>query len=601
MTSPELHAYSVTDVGRVRDHNEDSASVFIPSDPSLLERRGVLSVVADGMGGFEAGEIASSAAVDTFSHVYYDSLENNPAHAMILAARAANAEVRKIPAKRCGTTLVAAAVIGSRLIILNIGDSRAYKVTPDGRAAQLTADHSWVADQVQAGLMSQSQADSHARKNVLTRALGASEYPDVDVTEETLAVGESVVLCSDGLHNLVSTEEIGKTVSECAPNCAAMKLVALANERGGNDNISVSIIRAGTLKGLKTESATLPGRRNGRRPKPFAVALILMAVLAASSGFLLLTSTGARNTLGLNGGQSEITSDGASGNDEFSGNTSGSASDPIELSEYGMIPVGKNPLIAFNGGTLVLVDDSSVRELDPRTLETQLEARWSSEQLRDIAVFENDVWVVAKSLQVQQNDSPAHTGVFRIRLSAGGIDVEWVRDSEKAIALGTVGDTLYAVLEGTQNPLRKVNTSEMELEMVRASQRVLDFDGESQVIALARGEDVADSDSGDSPVILQASEIGELDSASGSGWGTLLQGCTNVESTDSWYVPFHPGKTDLYFYEPGSTIEVGHVGGESLGGRQSVLWVAEGPASTAIILYARPQGGASVYEYRLAD
>jgi serine/threonine protein phosphatase PrpC len=279
---------SLTDVGRVRDHNEDTTLIIVPPEDAVRNTKGILAVVADGMGGFEAGEVASSTATDVFSKVYYSSEEPDPARAMRIAASAANAAVREIKAKRVGTTLVAAAVIGETAYVANVGDSRAYLVSPDG-IRQVSADHSWVMDQVRAGNMTPAQAAISPRRNVLTRCIGSDAYVDADVYIEKLCDGCALVLCSDGLHGLVKNAEIARITQTSTPQRAAMALIELANHNGGHDNISVAILRRGETRGLETGFSTV--KDTPHRKRGWVAGLILLAavgsliVAAQSSGW----------------------------------------------------------------------------------------------------------------------------------------------------------------------------------------------------------------------------------------------------------------------------------------------------------------------------
>jgi len=290
VTPVTTSATSATDVGRVRDHNEDTTTVFVPSDSAQLAAKGLLAVVADGMGGFEAGEIASAYAVDALSKTYYSGTEPDPVRALLLGAQNANNAVRAIDAKRCGTTLVAAAVLGERLIVLNVGDSRAYLVSTTG-IRQISQDHSWVEDQVRAGHLTAEQARTHPRRNVLTKAIGSGEYSEADIFEEALCNGCSVVLCSDGLHGLVTDEEIGEVVRVSTPQRAAMKLIELANQRGGHDNISVAIVHNGDSVGLESGYSTAKHQVAWRNPiPPKALTLALSLTLVAALGAVAYTA-----------------------------------------------------------------------------------------------------------------------------------------------------------------------------------------------------------------------------------------------------------------------------------------------------------------------
>lgn len=284
----DAHFSSLTDVGKVRDHNEDTTAVVNP--PNLDDRasKGVLGVVADGMGGHEAGEVASSRAVDAFVKAYYSRSEPDPARALQIAVKAANDAVRGIQAVRAGTTLVAAAVIGDDAHVLNVGDSRAYLVTPDA-IRQISRDHSWVQDQVAAGHLTHEQARVHPRRNVLTRCLGGDAYVQGDYFHEVMCEGCSIVLCSDGLHGMVSDKEIGDVVRRADPDRASLDLIALANKHGGHDNISVVILRKGGVEGLETGFKTV--RADAPRSKAMGWILGVVALLAVCLGAVMFLTT----------------------------------------------------------------------------------------------------------------------------------------------------------------------------------------------------------------------------------------------------------------------------------------------------------------------
>jgi hypothetical protein len=141
-----------------------------------------------------------------------------------------------------GCTATAALVLGDRLVVGHVGDSRAYLIRGDG-IARITEDHSWVAQQVASGALTEEQADHHPRRNVILRALGARKDVEVAMYSETLRPGDVVVLCSDGLSTTVSDGEIGRIVQDCPPQQAVRRLVSLANERGAPDNVTVAVLR----------------------------------------------------------------------------------------------------------------------------------------------------------------------------------------------------------------------------------------------------------------------------------------------------------------------------------------------------------------------
>jgi protein phosphatase len=241
-TALRIECASATDRGRVRETNED-AVYCEPVDSERVRDRGWLCAVADGMGGAAAGEVASDTALRTLVQHYYDPLHPQNIHE---AAQAANAAVHEAARGRpeyegMGTTLTAAAIVGERLHIAHVGDSRAYLVRR-GEARQITQDHSWVAELVRAGALTNEQARAYRYRNILSRALGRQPEVDVDGVEHNLEPGDRFVLCSDGLSNLVGDGEIARVASSEPPQAAADGLVELANSRGGLDNISAIVV-----------------------------------------------------------------------------------------------------------------------------------------------------------------------------------------------------------------------------------------------------------------------------------------------------------------------------------------------------------------------
>lgn len=237
----------ITDVGKVRDHNEDSLGFFEPVDPAQLDAKGALYVVADGMGGHEAGETASDLAVKTMISEYYQNPNPDPAISLREAIQTANESIFKQSVAtsglaNMGTTVVSAVVIHNHLHIGNVGDSRAYLVRND-RIRQISEDHSWVAEQVQKGVLTEDQAEKHPQRNILTRSVGVESETEIDIFHEELQKGDIVVLCSDGLHGVVKAEEIKTEVTQRIPQEAAENLVKLANDRGAPDNVTVIVLK----------------------------------------------------------------------------------------------------------------------------------------------------------------------------------------------------------------------------------------------------------------------------------------------------------------------------------------------------------------------
>jgi serine/threonine protein phosphatase PrpC len=242
-----LDPAQLTDVGRKREHNEDNMAYVIPKDPQVMAMKGALFIVADGMGGHAAGEVASEIAVDTVSNAYYMDDNEDVTTPLLQAIKRANLAIHQRAAENLlrsgmGTTCVAAVLRGNMAYIANVGDSRAYLVR-GGQARQITQDHSWVAEQVRAGLLSEDQARTHAQRNVITRCLGTQPDVEVDVFLEPLQENDSLVLCTDGLSGLISDEEVMRIVDQSVPQESVYHLVERANENGGPDNITAIVVR----------------------------------------------------------------------------------------------------------------------------------------------------------------------------------------------------------------------------------------------------------------------------------------------------------------------------------------------------------------------
>lgn len=238
-----------TDTGRVRRSNQDRFG---------LAEDIALAAVCDGMGGPAGGEVASSLALESFLSVVRQEIEASrgaqnglTARSMLRAAAAANRAVR---ARACfdtqfrgmGTTLVAARLEGTDLTVIHVGDSRAYLVR-DGGAKRLTADHSYVAEQVRLGVMTPDEAERSPMQSVITRAVGIEEDVHPEIGHETVESGDVLLLCSDGFTRHVEDAEIGQllgaTSTEEPLEAICARLIALANERGGSDNITCVLMR----------------------------------------------------------------------------------------------------------------------------------------------------------------------------------------------------------------------------------------------------------------------------------------------------------------------------------------------------------------------
>ena len=235
-----------TDLGRVRENNEDKFDFYEPEDRTLLATRGCLYAVADGMGGHAAGQIASELALKTLVAAYYDSPTESIPRALLEAIQCANETVfavaHTVPDRSgMGTTLTVAVLAEDRLHIGQVGDSRAYLIRA-GEIRQITHDHSWVAEQVRLGGLTEEEAEIHPWRNIITRSIGSQDTVEADVFVEEARAGDIVVLCSDGLTGHVHADEIGRIVSGHAPSEACRQLIELACARGGRDNITVAVI-----------------------------------------------------------------------------------------------------------------------------------------------------------------------------------------------------------------------------------------------------------------------------------------------------------------------------------------------------------------------
>jgi protein phosphatase len=250
----DVRVAAKTDLGRVRENNEDKFEFFIPSDDGTLARKGQVFVVCDGMGGHAAGQIASELATKTFIDVYLNHPAEDPTLAMQGAVGAANRYVNNVsvavPSRRgMGTTLSALILLQGHGYIAQVGDSRVYRIR-DGQVEQLTVDHTWVEEAVRSGLITREEGENHPYQHVITRAIGTSADVMPDIIPCDIAVGDTFVLCSDGLTNHVSDGELLGLVQANGPSEAAWKLVAAALQDGGSDNTTVVVVRIDAIHPL---------------------------------------------------------------------------------------------------------------------------------------------------------------------------------------------------------------------------------------------------------------------------------------------------------------------------------------------------------------
>jgi serine/threonine protein phosphatase PrpC len=238
-----------SDIGCLRQNNEDSVGYWEPEDDQQFLRKGRLAVVADGMGGYEGGQEASRLAVETLVEVYRDFGGDDPQAALVEALRAAHEQIREYsfahPGLRgMGTTCTAAAIVQDSLYYVHVGDTRLYLIR-DGQIRRVTRDHSYVGRLVESGMISPEEAENHPQRNILTAALGTN--PDLIMDSpgrpEPLRPEDVLLICSDGLWGQVRDSEILDAVENKSAEQTGRKLIELARERGGPDNITVEVLR----------------------------------------------------------------------------------------------------------------------------------------------------------------------------------------------------------------------------------------------------------------------------------------------------------------------------------------------------------------------
>lgn len=275
---------AATDAGRARDNNEDAVRLSV-RDEDDSGSRPFLVAVADGMGGHQHGEVASKLAVETLFKSFYADTESPVLDRLRAGVLAANARIVSESggagsASAMGTTLVAAAVLDDHLTVANVGDSRAYLVRAE-RATQVTNDHSFVAEQVQAGTMTAEEAKGSRHKNIITRALGHQAKINVDLFEMGLLPEDRVILCTDGVHGHVEPEEFASIALEEEPHAGCQRLIELAMDRGSTDNVTVAMVVFEPAKAEPELATASPARRGGTG------ALLVMLLLAIILGLLV--------------------------------------------------------------------------------------------------------------------------------------------------------------------------------------------------------------------------------------------------------------------------------------------------------------------------
>lgn len=238
-----MKAYSITDIGERRKINQD----YVYCCDSQIGNLPNLFIVADGMGGHNAGDYASRFCVEFFTNRIKESNHPSPISAIEAALRETNeALLRKaqeqIDYEGMGTTFVVATILDNKMYVANIGDSRLYVIGNEIR--QITEDHSLVQAMVKSGKLDRDEARQHPNKNIITKALGADTFVEPDFFEVDLEEGDTVLMCSDGLTNMLEDEDIINIIkSYDDPQTAADVLVRTANQNGGIDNISIILVK----------------------------------------------------------------------------------------------------------------------------------------------------------------------------------------------------------------------------------------------------------------------------------------------------------------------------------------------------------------------
>ena len=247
---PALEIVSLTDPGKVRSHNEDNITT---------DNEAGFVILADGMGGYNAGEVASGIAVTMLADSLKTALsvglpEQGPGVLVKSEVEKTNGAIYQTAQSQpqfsgMGTTLVCALFHDNRITVAHVGDSRLYRYRQKGTAPaqfeQITRDHSLLQEQIDSGMISREEARRSTNKNLVTRALGVDPTVNVEVQEHEALPGDVYLLCSDGLNDMVGDEEIQLTLSMLGTNLevAAQQLVQMANDHGGRDNVSVILVR----------------------------------------------------------------------------------------------------------------------------------------------------------------------------------------------------------------------------------------------------------------------------------------------------------------------------------------------------------------------
>lgn len=251
---PRVKFVARSEIGHARENNEDKFDFYEPDEEPLLAARGSVYLVCDGMGGHNAGQIASELAAKQFLHAYYHlggTAQEAARHAILQAHHYIAEMASKIPSRYgMGTTLTALILKQDEGILAHVGDSRCYRLR-EGVFKQLSRDHTLVAHLVEQGILTPEQARYHPQRNVIRQAVGVadpSEPLEPDIETFALQVGDLYLLCSDGLTDMVDDAEIEAILRDEPPTRAAWRLVDRALANGGRDNITIVLVRIVALE-----------------------------------------------------------------------------------------------------------------------------------------------------------------------------------------------------------------------------------------------------------------------------------------------------------------------------------------------------------------
>lgn len=283
-TDPKIIYAGISDTGKVRSENQDSFGKFPKEDNPTELQKGQMFIVADGMGGHKEGKKASQTAIDLIHRVYYELPEKSIIERLHFAFENANFHIfhlskGKMQFQKMGTTCSLLLIFKNQAHIAHVGDSRIFRIRRQ-KIEQLTEDHSWVAEMEKKGVLSEEEAKDHPERSVLLRALGIKSEVKVDIISDIdLSADDIFILCTDGLSE-VSLDELKSIAVDNTPQIACQKLVDLANERGGNDNVTVQIVRI-VGKSLPQRAPNEPLVKTGLRNYRLAGISVVLIILCA--------------------------------------------------------------------------------------------------------------------------------------------------------------------------------------------------------------------------------------------------------------------------------------------------------------------------------